>query len=80
MATQGKRYVVVNNMAASEATRRFGREVSKSYRPIVEFSPYKEGTFRKPYDKIETTCIPIAGKELFSRKSFGPYIIIYGKK
>jgi len=73
-------YVVVNNMIASDSMRRFRREILELYIPIAEFSPYKKSAFRESYDKIETTCIPVTYKELFSRKNFGPYIIIYGKK
>jgi len=73
----GVEYVVINNMAVSEDIRRFQKDVAAGYDPIARFSPYKDEIFRRSYDEVDNTCIPIAGKELFSRGRFGPYLMIY---
>ncbi|NQT94900.1 MAG: glycosyltransferase family 39 protein [Candidatus Omnitrophica bacterium] len=71
------KYIVFNNMTGSESMRRFHEKIAKIYKPIAEFSPYENENFRRPYDTIATTCIPIRSKELFSRRKNGPYIRIY---
>lgn len=70
-------YVVINNMTLSEEMRGFQNKIAKMYESIAQFSPYQEEVFRRSYDEVETTCIPIGSKEIFSRKCTGPYIIIY---
>lgn len=73
----GIKYVVLNNMTLSEKMRSFHDKVAMLYEPIAQFSPYGASEFRRSYDEIEMTCIPILSKELFSRKRFGPYLVIY---
>jgi len=70
-------YVVFNNMTNLESTRQLYTDITNRYKPVAVFNPYKESKFRRPYDEIATTCLPILGKELFSREKNGPYIIIY---
>jgi len=70
-------YAVFNNMTKSEEISRLRLEIAKRYKPAAVFSPYKEDSFRRPYDEVETTCLPIKTKELFSRTRPGPSIIIY---
>jgi len=70
----GMEYLVINNMSISG---RIQKDVSSGYIPIAQFSPYKNAGFRRPYDEIDSTGIPIESKELYSRQRSGPYIIIY---
>ncbi len=73
----GIKYIVFNNMSMSKNMRDFHDKIAMLYEPIVQFNPYNIEGFRRSYDETETTCIPILSKELYSRKSFGPYILIY---
>jgi hypothetical protein len=77
---EGIGYVVLNSMVLSEKFRSFQDEIASSCELVLEFSPYKKTGLRRSYDEIETTCIPVTSKELFSRSSFGPYIRIYKVK
>jgi hypothetical protein len=73
----GIEYIVFNNMTASERMIRFRQEVAAKFRPVAEFNPYYQEGFRRPWDTIETTALPVGSKELFSRRSAGPYLVIY---
>lgn len=73
----GIKYAVFNNMELSDQMRNFQDAIAAGSTPIAEFNPYYEKGFRWPYDEIETTCLPIGSRELFSRRAMGPYIRIY---
>jgi hypothetical protein len=77
LKNKGVEYVVVNNMTVSKDMRAFHEEMAASYMPAIKFSPYKNTAYRRSYDEIEFTCMPVMSKELFSRQRPGPYIIIY---
>jgi 4-amino-4-deoxy-L-arabinose transferase-like glycosyltransferase len=74
---KGIEYVIFNNMTSAQSMRKFHEEIARKFALIAVFNPYYKSGFRFSYDDFETTCMPVAGKELFSRESFGPYIEIY---
>jgi len=71
-------YVVFNNMTDSPVVDKLQREIAALYRPVATFDPYYTNRgLQAPYDTVETTCLSVLSKELFSRKQSGPYVIIY---
>lgn len=74
---KGIEYVVINGQVTNAAKDTLVKEMEKSASIAVEVSPYFDGRYRISSDAVDATCIPIAGKELFSRKSSGPALRIY---
>ncbi|MFC1807389.1 ArnT family glycosyltransferase [Candidatus Omnitrophota bacterium] len=70
-------YVVFNNMTKTEGMQELRKDLQRFGRPIAAFNPYIGAGFRRPYDDIDVTCMPIDDRELFSRRKSGPYIEIY---
>jgi hypothetical protein len=70
-------YIVFNNMDDTPAIIRLRTGLEAEDAPAAVFSPYKDGKFRLSYDMTELTGMPVAGKELFSRRATGPYLAIY---
>lgn len=70
-------YIIFNNMNASEGMREFHQKITNLFPVVANFIPYKDKDFRLSYDDIETTCLTLKSKELFSRIKPGPHIIIY---
>lgn len=73
-------YIAFNNMTISEDMHKLHKEIAKRHKPAAIFSPYKDRGFRRPYDKVAITCIPVKTKELFSRQRPGPHITVYKLK
>ncbi|MBU0572065.1 MAG: glycosyltransferase family 39 protein, partial [Candidatus Omnitrophica bacterium] len=70
-------YVIISGERAGPEKAEFIEELKIYGSPVKDFSPYSDGVFRKTTDPVATTCIPVANKELFSRKGPGPALRIY---
>lgn len=70
-------YVIFNNTLSPASTRALRDEVAKTATLIAVFDPYWDKHFRRPFDTVEFTCLPIETEELFSRRTSGPYLEIY---
>lgn len=77
LKAEGIKYAITSNMNMSGGMREFDGKISAACKVIARFSPYKDEKYRMPYDEVETTCIPITGRELSSRQRFGPCILVY---
>ncbi len=73
-------YVVINYTITNEIKESFLRRLKNESILIRTFSPYYNAEARLPYDRFATTCLPIASKEIFSRKYTGPILEIYKLK
>lgn len=71
-------YIVLSKILTEESHADFVSNVERHAVPIKEFSPYKDGISR--IESAEAAAVPAAAfseRELFDRKSYGPYIRIY---
>ena len=74
---EGIAYVVVNGQDRSKAEETFLKELSGQGSRVKDFSLYFDGEFRDSSDKVDATCIPVSGRELFSRVCAGPALRVY---
>lgn len=74
---EGIEYVVVNGQYRSSAEEEFLKILELQGARVKDFSPYLDGEFRDSSDTVDATCIPVSGRELFSRVSAGPAMRIY---
>ncbi len=77
LAKCGIQYVVFDNMNSAQSMKDLRSAALGKFILVAEFSPYYDNFYRLPYDTTETTCLTMAGRELFSRKKPGPFIQIY---
>lgn len=77
LKARGIRYVVINEQLEFPAKDDFVRALKAEATALKQFSPYKDGVVRHPYDTIATTCIPVTSRELYSRKTMGPAMTVY---
>lgn len=74
---EGIEYVVINGQVTNPSKEAFLKELGAQGSVAREFSPYFDGQFRQSLDEIDATCLPMAGQELFSRRSAGPALRVY---
>lgn len=77
----GIEYVVLSKILTEKEYAGFVKDVEGDAICLKTFSPYKEGVSR--FESREYSTVPAAAfseKELIDRKSYGPYIKIYGLK
>ena len=74
---KGIYYVVVNYNTFNELKDEFIRALEREAKMIKAFSPYYDGKIGRRYDRIDTTCLSVGSKELFSRRLMGPCLVIY---
>jgi hypothetical protein len=77
LKARGIEYVVVNGQETNRAKEAFLSDMRGGAARVADFSPYPDGEFRLTNDKIDATCIPMAGRELFARNTAGPSLRIY---
>jgi 4-amino-4-deoxy-L-arabinose transferase-like glycosyltransferase len=70
-------YVVVNGQYRSSVEKEFLKILELQASIFKDFSPYLDGEYRDSSDTVDATCIPVSGRELFSRASSGPALRIY---
>ena len=74
---RGIEHVVINGQVTNPSKEAFLEELRYQGSVVREFSPYFDGQFRQSLDEIDATCLPMAGQELFSRRSAGPAMRVY---
>jgi len=73
----GIEYVSVNMQDIDSDKKAFLDELGAAAAPIKSFSPYVSGEYEENKDPIASTCMPVRGNELYSRKRTGPYLRLY---
>jgi hypothetical protein len=80
----GARYLVVNHGDISEKPGdpkdrldRFIRSISDKLELARTFSPYQDASRKGSLDRQASTGAPHLAKELFSRRTLGPYLEVY---
>ncbi|MFH1664828.1 MAG: glycosyltransferase family 39 protein [Candidatus Omnitrophota bacterium] len=77
---EGISYIVVNSQFTSRGKKEFLENITDKADIVMDFSPYRDGIFRGSIDSVDATCIPVMGKDLFSRKIMGPGLRVYRVK
>jgi len=73
-------YVAINYANRQQDTEGFYTDLKDKAVLVASFSPYRDKNVRMPYDRTETTGLPVLSKELYSRIRPGPAIEIYELK
>jgi hypothetical protein len=70
-------YVAVNYNLTDKNKKKMLKVLDGQADIIMKFSPYYDGMTRRPFDMNDYTYMAIGSRELFSRKTAGPAIVVY---
>lgn len=73
----GVKYVVFNHSERNPVFHALKEKFGKRLRLEAAFSPYKDEAQRRPFDRYESTAVPLDWRDVFSRRKLGPYLEVY---
>ncbi|KJJ85196.1 family glycosyltransferase, 4-amino-4-deoxy-L-arabinose transferase [Candidatus Omnitrophus magneticus] len=74
---EGIEYIVINTASFTPGKEKFLEDIDEREEAIKEFSPYLDRVYRRVFDEVELTCLPVNDLDVYNRVEMGPPLRIY---